>query len=142
MSARIDLQRSPTLTSRATYEKRAPAKRSQDLRQRGQGQGTGWRLRDLDPANYGIMANHSLTIRRPPHIEFKPIAAMLQTQLKRRQGIFRNVPRGPRPAMSKQEWTLHPMGASFTNRFWERRFWEGHGFSRAAKIAKNVGFSP
>jgi hypothetical protein len=38
------------------------------------------------------MADHGLTIRRPPHIKLETVAAMLQAKLKRFQRVFGNVP--------------------------------------------------
>jgi hypothetical protein len=60
-------------------------------------------LRNLQSLVRRIVANHGLAIGRAPHIELKPIATVLQAQLKRRQRIFRNVPGGPRAMMAEQK---------------------------------------
>src|SRR6266849_9053340 len=46
-----------------------------------------------------VVADNGLAISGTAHVEFKPVAAVLQTELERCQGIFRNLAESARPTM-------------------------------------------
>jgi hypothetical protein len=47
-------------------------------------------VRNFDTAHLRIMTNDRLSIRCKPNVEFKPIAAVGQSKIERRDGIFWN----------------------------------------------------
>jgi hypothetical protein len=61
------------------------------------------RRRDLIPPMSRRGKSHPARRGCPPHVELEPVAAMLQTKLERRQSIFRNVLKSPRPAMPQKK---------------------------------------
>src|ERR1017187_7231736 len=84
----------------------------QNIFQCGQRQALRRRVLDLHPSDGRVMTDHSLPIGGKPHVEFEPVAAVTQTELKRCQSIFRNLAESPSPTMPAKNRACHSRPAT------------------------------
>src|ERR1035438_2950527 len=118
-------------------EKRPRRKLPQNIFQCGQRQALRRRVLDLHPSDGRVMADHSLPIGGKPHVEFEPVAAVAQTELKRCQSMFRNLAESPSPTMHQKKRKTHA-SVCFSRR--PRRLGGEKAATPQSKSKSRIGF--